>query len=198
MRAWTRTAILVVGLMLSFAVGPAGAAQWKERLSTEFDSFFTNMGEEFNRLTKGTTRTVVEFPSKYKRGSIVVSTKERRLYYVVSRGQAYRYNVGVGRDGFTWGGVSKVSRKAKWPSWRPPQEMLERRPDLPKFMPGGRDNPLGARALYLGDTLYRIHGTRASHTIGTAVSSGCIRMLNDDVIDLYNRVNIGAAVYVYH
>ncbi len=177
---------------------PVTAAQQVDSLRTGFDSFFSGIGEEFNRITKGTTRTVVDFPSRYKKGEIVVRTNERRLYYVVARGKAYRYTVGVGREGFTWSGQSKISRKAKWPSWRPPPEMLERRPDLPKFMEGGPDNPLGARALYLGDSLYRIHGTRSSHTIGTAISSGCIRMLNNDVIDLYNRTRIGAKVYVYH
>ena len=205
MRELTRIAALMALLTLVCGTGSAGATQWQERLATEkdrllseFDTFFSNLGAEFNRITAGTTRTEVAFPRKYKPGSIVVNTNERRLYYVTGTGRAFRYEVGVGRDGFTWGGVSKVSRKAKWPSWRPPPEMLERRPELPKYMPGGPDNPLGARALYLGDTLYRIHGTRASHTVGSAVSSGCIRMLNDDVIDLYNRVRVGATVYVYH
>jgi len=198
MSALKRVAAAAVVLVLAVAVGPADAGQWKQRLQSDFNSFFSGVGEEFNRITAGTTRTVVDFPARYKQGTIVVRTNERRLYYVVGKGKAYRYKVGVGREGFTWSGVSKVSRKAKWPSWRPPEEMLVRRPDLPKYMPGGPENPLGARALYLGDTLYRIHGTRASHTIGTAVSSGCIRMLNDDVIDLYKRVRIGATVHVSH
>lgn len=197
MRALRRF-VVAIGLAVTFATIPANAGQWQKRLASEFNSFFSGMGEEFNRITAGTTRTEVPFPAKYKQGTIVVRTNEKQLYYVIGRGKAYRYKVGVGREGFTWSGVSKVSRKAKWPSWRPPAEMLERRPDLPKYMPGGPENPLGARALYLGDTLYRIHGTRASHTIGTAVSSGCIRMLNDDVVDLYNRVRIGATVHVSH
>ena len=107
------------------------------------------------------------------------------------------YGIGVGRKGFEWSGIENVSRKAEWPDWTPPAEMRERQPDIPEFMPGGPDNPLGARALYLGSTLYRIHGTAEPHTIGQAVSSGCIRMLNDDVIDLYQRVKVGAKVYVF-
>ena len=198
MSALTRAAFVALIVLWGMSAGPAFAGSQTDKFLNEMDSFFTNLGEEFNRISKGTTRTVVDFPRKYKKGEIVVSTKERKLYYVLGRGQALRYSVGVGREGFTWGGVSKVSRKAKWPDWRPPAEMLERQPDLPTFMPGGPDNPLGARALYLGTSLYRIHGTRASHTIGSAISSGCIRMLNDDVIDLYNRVNVGAKVYVYH
>jgi lipoprotein-anchoring transpeptidase ErfK/SrfK len=188
------SAVAVFGI----AAGTANAGSRADKLLTGVDSFFAGIGEEFNRIAKGTTRTTVDFPTKYRKGEIVVSTKERRLYYVIGRGRAFRYAVGVGREGFTWSGESKVSHKAKWPDWRPPPEMLERRPDLPKFMAGGPDNPLGARALYLGDSLYRIHGTQANHTIGTAISSGCIRMLNNDVIDLYNRVRLGAKVYVYH
>ena len=192
--------IIVASALLALwgVAASVSASQETDRIVSGVNGFFSGIGEEFNRITKGTSRTVVDFPGKYRKGEIVVRTNERRLYYVIRRGQAYRYAVGVGREGFTWSGESKVSRKAKWPSWRPPAEMLERRPDLPKFMEGGPDNPLGARALYLGDSLYRIHGTRANHTIGTAVSSGCIRMLNNDVIDLYNLVRVGAKVYVYH
>ena len=198
MNGLVRTVLLSVFVIWGSALEPVTAGQRSDKFMAGVDSFFAGLGEEFNRITNGTTRTVVDFPRKYKKGEIVVSTKERRLYYVIGRGKAFRYTVGVGREGFTWGGVSTVSSKAKWPSWRPPPEMLERRPDLPKFMEGGPDNPLGARALYLGDSLYRIHGTSAKHTIGTAISSGCIRMLNNDVIDLYNRVRIGSKVYVYH
>ena len=155
-------------------------------------------GNEMERMFTGRSRKTVPYDRKYRPGTIVISTKERNLYYVTARGRALRYRVGVGREGFAWSGRSHVSRKARWPSWRPPPEMLKRRPDLPRYMPGGPDNPLGARALYLGDTLYRIHGTREAHTIGGAVSSGCIRLLNADVIDLYRRVSIGSPVYVYH
>jgi lipoprotein-anchoring transpeptidase ErfK/SrfK len=141
-------------------------------------------------------RTVVDFQSNYAPGTIYIDTTERRLYLVTGRGQAIRYGIGVGRDGYGWAGVHRVTAKREWPNWTPPSEMLARRPDLPRFMPGGLDNPLGARALYLGSTLYRIHGSNEPETIGQAVSSGCFRMVNDDVIDLYNRVPVGATVIV--
>ncbi|GGF60530.1 hypothetical protein GCM10007301_20360 [Azorhizobium oxalatiphilum] len=141
-------------------------------------------------------RQTVSIDTKYKPGNIVISTSERRLYYVQSPGRAIEYGVGVGRDGFQWSGVKTVSAKKEWPSWTPPSQMLKRRPDLPRYMPGGIENPLGARAMYLGSSLYRIHGSNEPETIGQAVSSGCIRMTNDDVVDLYNRVKVGATVYV--
>ncbi len=134
--------------------------------------------------------------SEYGRGSVVVSTTERRLYYVLGNGQAIEYGVGIGRQGFTWSGTKTVSRKREWPDWRPPAQMLKRRPDLPKHMEGGMENPLGARAIYLGSSEYRIHGSNEPDTIGTAVSSGCIRMTNRDVIDLYYRVKVGTKVVV--
>ena len=126
----------------------------------------------------------------------MVSTSERRLYYVLGGGQAVRYGVGVGRPGFSWGGVQTITMKREWPDWRPPAQMLRRRPDLPKHMAGGIDNPLGARAMYLGGTLYRIHGSNEPETIGQAVSSGCIRMTNEDVTDLYARAKVGTRVVV--
>jgi lipoprotein-anchoring transpeptidase ErfK/SrfK len=141
-------------------------------------------------------RETVEFGSRYPAGTIVISTVERRMYYVLGDGKAIRYGVGVGRPGFEWSGSKTITRKAEWPDWRPPAQMLKRRPDLPRFMPGGPDNPLGARALYLGSSLYRIHGSNEPETIGQAVSSGCIRMLNDDVVDLYERVRVGTRVVV--
>ena len=129
-------------------------------------------------------------------GTIVINSTERRLYYVMPDGKAMRYGVGVGRPGFDWAGTQTISRKQEWPTWTPPAQMLKRRPDLPRFMPGGPDNPMGARALYLGSTLYRIHGSNEPETIGQAVSSGCIRMLNEDVIDLYERAKVGTRVVV--
>jgi lipoprotein-anchoring transpeptidase ErfK/SrfK len=129
-------------------------------------------------------------------GSIVIDTNNKFLYYVKSAGRAIRYGIGVGRPGFEWSGVKTISRKAEWPAWTPPSEMLARRPDLPRYMPGGPENPLGARALYLGSSLYRIHGTNEPYTIGQNVSSGCIRMMNADVTDLYERVSVGARVVV--
>ena len=141
-------------------------------------------------------REEVDYSSKYAPGTIIVSTVERRMYYILGNGRAVRYGVGVGRPGFEWGGQKTITRKAEWPGWTPPPQMLKRRPDLPRHMVGGPENPLGARAMYLGSSLYRIHGSNEPETIGQAVSSGCIRMLNDDVIDLYSRVKVGTKVVV--
>ncbi len=146
------------------------------------------------------TRALVNDPTRQPAGTITIDTRSRALFYSLGNGEAIRYGVGVGREGFAWRGSANVGRKAAWPSWTPPAEMLKRRPDLPRFMEGGIDNPLGARALYLyrgaKDTLFRIHGTNEPWTIGQAVSSGCIRMLNDDVTDLFQRVRVGARVVV--
>jgi lipoprotein-anchoring transpeptidase ErfK/SrfK len=141
-------------------------------------------------------RTIVNFASNYAPGTIVINTAERRLYLVLPNGQALRYGIGVGRDGFRWGGVHRISAKKQWPGWTPPSQMRARRPDLPRYLPGGIENPLGARAMYLGSTLYRIHGSNEPETIGQAVSSGCFRMTNEDVTDLYDRVSVGATVVV--
>jgi lipoprotein-anchoring transpeptidase ErfK/SrfK len=143
-------------------------------------------------------RTVVAYAASHRPGTVIISTRERRLYYVLGNGQAIQYGIGVGRVGFTWSGVKTVSAKREWPDWTPPAQMLKRRPDLPRFMRGGEDNPLGARAIYLGSSLYRIHGSNEPETIGTAVSSGCFRLTNEDVIDLYNRVRLGTTVIVQH
>jgi len=132
----------------------------------------------------------------YAPGTVVISTKERRLYYVLPGGEAIQYGVGVGREGFTWSGTKTVTMKREWPDWTPPAQMLKRRPDLPRHMPGGLDNPLGARAIYLGSSMYRIHGSNEPDTIGAAVSSGCIRMTNQDVTDLFERVKLGTKVVV--
>ena len=139
---------------------------------------------------------LVAYSGKEAAGTIVIDTEARFLYLVLGDGKARRYGVGVGRPGFEWAGTHKVTRSAEWPDWTPPEEMLQRRPDLPRHMEGGPDNPLGARALYLGSTLYRIHGSNEPWTIGHAVSSGCIRMRNEDVIDLYDRVKVGTPVVV--
>lgn len=141
-------------------------------------------------------RQLVPWTGRQAPGTIVISTSQRRLYYVLGGGRALRYGVGVGRRGFSWSGSKTVTMKREWPDWRPPAAMLKRRPDLPRYMPGGMDNPLGARAIYLGSSLYRIHGSNEPDTIGAAVSSGCIRMTNRDVIDLYDRVRLGAVVVV--
>jgi lipoprotein-anchoring transpeptidase ErfK/SrfK len=141
-------------------------------------------------------RTMVSFPAQYRPGNVVIDTAARRLYLVTAPGQALAYGIGVGRDGFTWSGTRTVTMKREWPDWTPPSQMLRRRPDLPRHMVGGIDNPLGARALYLGSSLYRIHGSNEPETIGQAVSSGCFRMTNEDVVDLYDRVPVGTKVVV--
>ena len=141
-------------------------------------------------------RETIGWNSTEKPGTIVISTRQRRLYYILGNSEAIRYGVGVGRPGFSWSGVNKVTAKREWPSWTPPKAMIARRPDLPRYMAGGIENPLGARAMYIGNTEYRIHGSNEPDTIGQAVSSGCIRMTNDDVTDLYERVKVGAKVVV--
>jgi lipoprotein-anchoring transpeptidase ErfK/SrfK len=141
-------------------------------------------------------RTVVPYRTNEAPGTIIIQTAERFLYVVQPNGRALRYGVGVGREGFQWQGLLKITRKQEWPDWRPPPEMIERQPYLPRFMAGGPGNPLGARALYLGNTVYRIHGTNQPQTIGSAVSSGCFRLVNNDVIDLYDRVPVGTKVIV--
>jgi lipoprotein-anchoring transpeptidase ErfK/SrfK len=145
-------------------------------------------------------RRTVAFETDLAPGSIVVRTGERKLYYVLGSGQAIQYPVGVGREGFEWSGTNRITRKIEWPEWRPPRVMIAREAArghyIPEYMPGGPQNPLGARALYIGNTEYRIHGTSQPGSIGMAMSSGCIRMMNDQVIDLYDRVQIGATVIV--
>ena len=141
-------------------------------------------------------KTAVLYRTNEPPGTIIVVTAERHLYLIQGGGRALRYGIGVGREGFQWQGLVNITRKAEWPDWTPPPEMIARQPYLPRFMAGGPANPLGARAMYLGGTIYRIHGTNAPETIGTHVSSGCIRMVNEDVIDLYGRVSIGTKVVV--
>jgi lipoprotein-anchoring transpeptidase ErfK/SrfK len=141
-------------------------------------------------------RQEVRYDGREKPGTVIINTNERLLYLVLDDGKAMRYGIGVGKPGFTWAGVHHITNKREWPDWRPPSEMLRRRPDLPRHMEGGPDNPLGARAMYLGSTLYRIHGSNEPWTIGQAVSSGCIRMRNDDVVDLYSKVKVGTKVVV--
>jgi lipoprotein-anchoring transpeptidase ErfK/SrfK len=152
--------------------------------------------DERYELPEKYVRKVVFYRTSEPVGTIIVETRERALFLVLSENRAIRYGIGVGRDGFRWKGLLKISRKAEWPDWRPPAEMIERQPYLPRFMAGGAGNPLGARALYLGNTVYRIHGTNQPHTIGEAVSSGCFRLVNSDVIDLFERVPVGTRVVV--
>jgi lipoprotein-anchoring transpeptidase ErfK/SrfK len=141
-------------------------------------------------------RQIVEYRTNEPAGTIIIDTPNTYLYLVLGNGRAMRYGIGVGRDGFTWSGVQTITRRAEWPDWHPPAEMIARQPYLPRYMAGGPGNPMGARALYLGSTIYRIHGTNAPHTIGQRVSSGCIRLTNEDVADLYSRVNLGTRVVV--
>ena len=161
--------------------------------------YFWSYGSYQQQYTPGRSpiqRAVTRAPGGYGPNTIVISTSQRRLYYVGSNGQAISYGIGVGRAGFTWSGQTRVSAKKAWPGWTPPAQMRRRQPGLPSHMAGGINNPLGARALYLGSSLYRIHGSNEPETIGRAVSSGCFRMTNEDVIDLYNRVAVGTKVIV--
>jgi lipoprotein-anchoring transpeptidase ErfK/SrfK len=189
-------ALLFAALMV---LGGAGHAQAQGFQGSFFDSReILGGGPDFFRGggSSPIRRTTVSFTDSYAPGTIYINTSERRLYLVLSNGQAIRYGIGVGRDGFRWSGTHRITAKKEWPSWTPPAQMLRRRPDLPRHMAGGIDNPLGARAMYLGSTLYRIHGSNEPETIGQAVSSGCFRMTNEDVTDLYSRVSVGTPVVV--
>jgi lipoprotein-anchoring transpeptidase ErfK/SrfK len=152
--------------------------------------------DEDAQLPANFQRQIVNYDTREPAGTIIIDTPNTYLYLVMGNGKALRYGIGVGRDGFTWAGTQQIARKAEWPDWHPPAEMIARQPYLPRFTAGGPGNPLGARAMYLGNTVYRIHGTNDPSTIGKQVSSGCIRLTNDDVADLYNRVNIGTKVVV--
>jgi lipoprotein-anchoring transpeptidase ErfK/SrfK len=192
----TGFAVVLAALFSLSTMAPVAAAR--------VYNFDTNVWEEASavatRSKRGSSikREVVAYQTSLKPGSIVIETSERRLYFVLPEGKAVKYGVGVGRDGFRWSGQHRISRTAEWPGWTPPPAMRKRVPDLPAYMPGGPNNPLGARALYIGSTLYRIHGTSEPWTIGQAVSSGCIRLTNEDVTDLYERVKVGALVVVRH
>jgi lipoprotein-anchoring transpeptidase ErfK/SrfK len=185
---------LFAGLML--AVSAFGASAYEIDPLTRMPLYYNPSADVNRPQATAIPRETVDYSGPYGAGTVVVNTNERRMYFVLGGGKAIRYGVGVGRPGFTWGGTQHISRKAEWPAWTPPAQMLRRRPDLPRHMVGGPDNPLGARALYLGRTLFRIHGSNEPETNGQAVSSGCIRMVNDDVIDLYERVKVGTRVVV--
>lgn len=191
--------LALCSILIAGGVLPSASASANESAAAFFSAAFNRpggMAASGRPQESPVPRETINYSSRFAPGTIVVSTKERRLYYVLGNGQAIRYGVGVGRPGFTWAGTKAVTRKAEWPDWTPPPQMLRRRPDLPRHMKGGPDNPLGARALYLGSSLFRIHGSNEPWTIGQAVSSGCIRMTNDDVIDLYGRVRVGTRVVV--
>lgn len=187
------------------AAGILGAALWVNPYAAVAKTKYNFNSEGGNKAVRYKGKRTIKDPTGEKPGTIVINTKRRKLYFVLKDGKAIEYGVGVGRRGFTWYGTATIKRKTEWPAWHPPQEMIEREKKqygrtLPAKMEGGARNPLGARALYLfkgnKDTLYRIHGTNAPWTIGHAVSSGCIRLVNDEVIDLYKRVKIGAKVIV--
>lgn len=195
-----RRSFLVSGLALA-ATSQTAMAETVGSIRYNFGSAFS--GRQAARSSyKG--KKVVDYRTREKPGTIIIDTSKRKLYFVMKNGKAMRYGVGVGRAGFNWSGTAQIRRKAEWPAWRPPAEMIERERakgrELPEYMPGGPNNPLGARALYLfqgsRDTLYRIHGTNQPNSIGGAESSGCIRMINEEVIDLYRRVRMGAKVIV--
>jgi lipoprotein-anchoring transpeptidase ErfK/SrfK len=184
----------VVAAFLVLAGAQAQAAPRQELDAPEKPGYVPTPEEEL--LPAEYRPQPVYFRSNEPPGTIIIHTDERFLYLVQGNGMAIRYGVGVGRDGFQWQGLLNISRKQEWPDWRPPPEMIQRQPYLPRFMAGGPGNPLGARALYLGQTIYRIHGTNQPRTIGYAVSSGCFRLVNRDVIDLYDRVPVGTKVVV--
>ena len=171
-----------------FAIGPAQAPEYAVTAPDE--------AAADSQLDPRLQRQIVDYGTNEAAGTVVIDTPNTYLYFVLGGGKAIRYGIGVGREGFTWAGVKQIARKAEWPDWYPPQEMISRQPYLPRMTAGGPGNPLGARAMYLGSSEYRIHGTNNPATIGKQVSSGCIRLTNEDVTDLYNRVQLGAKVVV--
>ena len=188
MMSFPRAFVIAAGLLLSASTSFAAQPDVGDQPGL--------IPDESVQLEPEFQKTVVLYRTTEAPGTIIIQTAERHLYVVQPGGRAIRYGIGVGRDGFTWQGLLKISRKAEWPDWTPPPEMIERQPYLPRFMAGGPGNPLGARALYLGATVYRIHGTNRPDTIGTAVSSGCFRLVNSDVADLYDRIPVGTKVIV--
>ena len=181
-------------LLAASSVLPSSAALWYNPDTNQFE----DRAATANRGGSPIRKQIVSYETTHKPGTIIIETSERRLYLVLEDGKAMKYGIGVGRDGFRWSGTHRITRKAEWPGWTPPPAMRKRVPDLPAYMPGGPDNPLGARALYIGSTLYRVHGTSEPWSIGQAVSSGCIRLTNEDVTDLYERVQVGAKIIVNH
>jgi lipoprotein-anchoring transpeptidase ErfK/SrfK len=204
-RAGALTAVAGITLCMSPALADpfaffARPAPLALAYAPEPPSLFEDQGAEAvlpsDEIPDHLRRKVVAYPTSEPAGTIVVDTRNTYLFYVLGNGMAVRYGIGVGREGFTWSGVETISSKTEWPDWTPPVQMLQRQPYLPRWVAGGPGNPLGARALYLGSTQYRIHGTNVPSSIGKRVSSGCIRMLNEDVIDLYSRASVGTKVVV--
>jgi lipoprotein-anchoring transpeptidase ErfK/SrfK len=190
-------AVIGLSIILSaISMAPASAALVYDRTSGTFVEESTLAPRP--RAGSAIKKEIVDYQTSQAPGTIIIETGERRLYLVLEDGKALKYGIGVGREGFTWSGTNRITRKAEWPGWTPPAQMRKRVPDLPAYMEGGPDNPLGARALYIGSTLYRVHGTSEPASIGHAVSSGCIRLTNEDVTDLYERVAVGARIVVNH
>jgi len=191
--------IVKIFLVVMFVINSVYLAQAQSRRISNLEDqpgYVPSAAEE--RLDTAFQRQPVYFRTTEPPGTIIVHTSERYLYLVQGDNRAIRYGIGVGRDGFQWAGINKITRKQEWPDWTPPPEMIERQPYLPRFMAGGPGNPMGARALYIGTTVYRIHGTNQPQTIGSAVSSGCFRLVNNDIIDLFGRVPVGTKVVVRH
>jgi lipoprotein-anchoring transpeptidase ErfK/SrfK len=190
--------LLGATVLMPLTAPSAANAQALGYASTQQDGYSDDevLGTDEGATPERLRRAVVSFGTSEAPGTIIIDTGNTTLYYVLGQGKAIRYGVGVGREGFTWAGVQTVARKAEWPDWRPPAEMIARQPYLPRFMAGGPGNPMGARAMYLGSSMYRIHGTNDPSTIGKFVSSGCIRLTNEDVTDLFGRVQVGAKVVV--
>ena len=182
--------------VLGYASTPQSSFPDNNMIVTPADPALTDQDGSQNVMPERLRRANIAFNTREAPGTVIIDTGNTALYFVLGEGRAIRYGVGVGRDGFTWSGTQTISRKAEWPDWHPPAEMIARQPYLPRFMAGGPGNPLGARAMYLGSSDYRIHGTNDPSTIGKFVSSGCIRLTNEDVSDLFSRVNVGAKVVV--
>jgi len=197
-----KTAAAIVTLVAATAISTSASANpfealfGSQRQQPVQAPAYANPNDDGSEMRSDLRRQIVSYPSSEAPGTIIVDTPHTYLYFVMGGGKAMRYGIGVGREGFTWSGVKSVERKAEWPDWTPPPEMIQRQPYLPRFVAGGPTNPLGARAMYLSGSVYRIHGTNAPSTIGGRVSSGCIRMVNEDVIDLYSRVHVGTKVVV--
>lgn len=190
-------ALLLAGALAGCST--VGGGFYTASYSSVTDAGYTVPAIPSEKIPAEYRRQIVSYPTKEAPGTIIVDTRQKFLYFIMPDGKAMRYGIGVGRQGFEWSGTARVALKREWPTWTPPSQMIKRQPELAKFRDGmdpGLKNPLGARALYLGSTLYRIHGTNEPNTIGREVSSGCIRMTNDDVIDLYGRVGVGAKVVV--
>ncbi len=200
MTEWLVSVVMAASLLAGTGASPARA----QTASDSTSPVTLDIGDEPGRVSTDEVviedgpyrRQLVYFRSNEAPGTVVIQTSERFLYLLIGKDRALRYGIGVGRDGFQWSGLVKITRKTEWPDWTPPPEMIARQPYLPRFMAGGPGNPLGARAMYLGSTVYRIHGTNQPETIGQAISSGCFRLANGDVVDLYSRVPVGTKVII--